>query len=62
MSLKKKLKKVISFFVPKGYTKEKVKLFFYNTFSKSNVSFDVLKVANTHTHKEVTFTKQLLMI
>jgi len=49
MSLKKKIKKSISFFVPKGYTKEKIKLFFYKTFSKNNVSFDVLKVANTHT-------------
>lgn len=49
MSLKKKAKKAISFFVPKGYTKEVIKLFFYKMFSKKNVSFDVLKVANTQT-------------
>lgn len=57
MSFEKKIKKGISFFVPKGYTKEKIKLFFYNCFSKKNVSFSVEKIAttHTHTHTQVTF-------
>ena len=65
MSLKKKIKKVISFFVPKGYTKEKIKLFFYKTFSKSNVSFDLLKVEDKTIYKttfddKTLFTNQAL--
>lgn len=43
MGLKKKVKKTISYIVPKGYAKEKIKLSFYNLFRKKGISFEILK-------------------
>ena len=43
MSLKKKIRKIVSSIFPKGYSKEKYKLFFYNFFSPKNVKFEVIK-------------------
>jgi FkbM family methyltransferase len=41
--MKKKLKKIISNFVPKGSQKEKIKLFYYNLLKAKNVSFDLIE-------------------
>lgn len=41
MSLKKKVRKTLSLFFPKGYQKEKFKLFFYNVVSPTNVKFGI---------------------
>jgi len=43
MSLKKKVKKTISFIVPKGFAKERIKLIFYTILKKKGVSFDLQK-------------------
>ncbi len=42
MSLKKKIKKAVSFIVPKGYAKEKIKLSFYSIFKRKGTSFDLI--------------------
>lgn len=65
MSLKKKAKKAISFIFPKGYTKEKIKLFFYRLFKQNGISFDLVKKDNkviykTTFDKTVLFTNQAL--
>lgn len=65
MSIKKKIKKAISFFVPKGYTKEVIKLSFYQSFRKRGVAFDIVKkegkVIYKTTYNETTlFTKEAL--
>lgn len=65
MSTKKKIKKVISFFVPKGYSKEVIKLFFYRLFRKKGIAFDIVKkedkVIYKTTYKDtVLFTKEAL--
>ena len=51
MSLKKKVKKAISFIVPKGNAKEKIKLFFYSLFKKNGISFDLLFEGNKVVYK-----------
>ena len=43
MKLKKKLKKFISLLIPKGYTKEKIKLFFYKLNKPKNTDFSISK-------------------
>ncbi|AWI25676.1 FkbM family methyltransferase [Flavobacterium pallidum] len=37
--MNKKVKKIISFFFPKGILKDKIKLFFYNALKPKNISF-----------------------
>jgi len=60
MSLKKKVKKAISYIVPKGYAKEKIKLFFYNLFKKKGISFDLLNHGNKVIYK-TTFNDTVLL-
>lgn len=65
MSLKKKVKKAISFIVPKGNAKEKIKLFFYSLFKKNGISFDLLFEGNKVVYKTnfrdtVLFTNEAL--
>lgn len=60
MSLKKKVKKAISYIVPKGFAKEKVKLFFYNMFKQNGISFDLIKKGNKVIYK-TTFGKTELL-
>ncbi|MDI9258524.1 FkbM family methyltransferase [Flavobacterium sedimenticola] len=60
MSLKKKLKKAISSLVPKGYFKEKIKLFFYNLFPRRGISFEILKQETKVIYK-TTFGKTVLL-
>ncbi|PHR74590.1 MAG: methyltransferase [Lutibacter sp.] len=43
MSIKKTIKKGISFFIPKGILKEEIKLKFYNLFSPKFVKFEIVK-------------------
>lgn len=42
MNLKKQIKKTISYFIPKSDKKEKAKLFYYNLFSKKDISFQII--------------------
>jgi FkbM family methyltransferase len=60
MSLKKKVKKAISYVVPKGYAKEKIKLSFYSLFSKKGISFEILKQGGKVIYK-TTFGKTALL-
>jgi len=65
MSIKKKVKKAISFIVPKGNAKEKIKLFFYSLFKKNGISFDLLFEGNKVVYKTnfrdtVLFTNEAL--
>lgn len=65
MSLQKKIKKAISFIVPKGYTKERIKLFFYRLSNQKGISFDLIKngdkvVYKTTFDNAVLFTNQAL--
>ncbi|WP_293872977.1 FkbM family methyltransferase [Flavobacterium sp.] len=65
MSIKKKIKKAISFLVPKGYTKEVLKLTIYRLLKKRGIAFDILKknetiIYKTTYHQTVLLTKQAL--
>lgn len=65
MNYKKKIKKAISLLVPKGYTKEKFKLFFYNLSKPKNTTFEVLKkdeaiLFKTTFKKDIFYTNQAL--
>lgn len=60
MTVKKKVKKAISFMVPKGYAKEKIKLFFYSLLRKKEISFDILKEKDKVIYKTV-FGKTVLL-
>ena len=59
MKVKKKIKKVLSFLVPKGFLKEKIKLFFYNINKPANTTFDIIK-NNNQTIFKTTFGKTTL--
>lgn len=59
MSVKKKVKKVISFIIPKGYAKEKVKLFFYSLWKEKGISFNLQKNGDEVIYK-TTFGKTVL--
>lgn len=65
MNYKKKIKKAISVLVPKGYTKEKFKLFFYNLSKPKNTRYEVLKKGDSILFKttyknDVFYTNQAL--
>ena len=58
--MKKKIKKILSYFFPKGYVKEKIKLFYYNLNKNKDVNFDVVKNENSELvfktcYKDMTF-------
>lgn len=59
MDVKKKAKKAISYIVPKGYAKERIKLFFYSLFKHKGISFDIQKKAGKVIYK-TTFGKTIL--
>lgn len=59
MKLKKKIKKTISFFIPKGNSKEKIKLFYYKLFSNKAISFDI-KIDNGKVIYKTTFDNKVL--
>jgi len=60
MKIKKTIKKTLSFIVPKGYAKEKVKLMFYNLNKPKNTVFEILKIQNK-TIFITTFEKTTLL-
>ena len=60
MILKKKVKKVLCFIVPKGYAKEKIKLFFYRLFKQKGIYFDLIKKEDKVIYK-TTFSKTVLL-
>jgi FkbM family methyltransferase len=60
MSLKKKTKKALSYIVPKGNAKERMKLFFYSMFRKKGISFDIEKKGNKVIYK-TTFNRTVLL-
>lgn len=60
MSVKKKIKKVISYIVPKGYAKEKIKLFFYSLFRKKEITFDLVNEGKKVIYK-TTFNDTVLL-
>lgn len=60
MGLKKKVKKAISFIVPKGYAKERIKLFFYSFFKRKGISFEILKKGDKVIYK-TTYDKTVLL-
>lgn len=51
MKIKKTIKKIVSLIVPKGYTKEKIKLLFYNFNKPKNTVFELLKIQNKIIYK-----------
>jgi len=60
MRLKKKIKKAISFIVPKGSAKERIKLFFYGFFKKKGIDFEILKKNDKVIYKTTFGTTVLL--
>ncbi|MCF6132826.1 FkbM family methyltransferase [Flavobacterium wongokense] len=61
MSLKKKVKKTLSYIVPKGYAKERIKLFFYGLFQKKGISFEIIKKSKDKVIYKTTFGKTTLL-
>ena len=60
MKIKKIIKKILSFIIPKGYTKEKIKLIFYNFNKPKNTVFEILKIQNKTIFK-TTFGETTLL-
>ena len=65
MTLKKKIKKTISIIVPKGYAKERIKLFFYRLFKEKGFFFEILKkedkvIYKTTSNSTVVLTNEAL--
>lgn len=46
MRIKKSLKKIFSNFVPKGFYKEKLKVFYYNALAKKSIKYNIVKKEN----------------
>ena len=60
MSVKKKIKKAVSFIVPKGMAKERMKLSFYSLFNRSGISFAIENIGNKIIYK-TTFKDNVLL-
>ena len=66
--MKKKIKKIISYFFPKGASKEKIKNFYYNLLSPKNVRYELVKNAGsgfiykTNFQETAMFTNEALYL